>query len=207
MYKIIFTILTLNFLYPCNSSNWFDYFPDNMQGCNLNEANLAGVDLSGVDLENSQFENANLTGANLSNANLAYTNFEGANLESATLSNAICWNANFTDANLSLMNSGNADFLNAVFTGSNMYGSFWGGVSYNGNPWADNSTGNLNMSNLCNISISPSGDICASPLIDNNQDGFDDSSFNEGAMTGDVNLDNTLDVLDIVISVNMIINN
>ena len=35
----------------------------------------------------------------------------------------------------------------------------------------------------------------------------DDSSFNAGAMTGDVNLDNNLDILDIVTSVNMIINN
>ena len=43
-------------------------------------------------------------------------------------------------------------------------------------------------------------------ISDENQDGFDDDAFMAGAQSGDVNMDGSLDVVDIVIFINSILN-
>jgi len=43
-------------------------------------------------------------------------------------------------------------------------------------------------------------------ITDNNGDGYDDVSYDAGAESGDVNLDGELNILDLVSSVNMILN-
>ena len=70
----------------------------------------------------------------------------------------------------------------------------------------------LSESNLCNLSVSPSGDVCEESvgIIDDNEDGYDDSSydagFNIGALSGDSNGDGVLNVLDLVYFVEIIVN-
>ena len=61
---------------------------------------------------------------------------------------------------------------------------------------ADNTDWNV-TSNLCQSNIS---------IEDLNDDGYDDASYDAGAESGDLNLDGTDDVLDVVILVNNILN-
>ena len=63
------------------------------------------------------------------------------------------------------------------------------------------------MANLCNLTGSPSGDVCEESVTDNNGDGYDDVSYEAGATSGDVNLDGIDNVLDVVILVNQILGN
>ena len=56
----------------------------------------------------------------------------------------------------------------------------------------------LDWANLCNLAGSPSGDVCEESVTDNNGDGYDDVSYDAGAQTGDVNLDEELNILDLV---------
>ena len=49
--------------------------------------------------------------------------------------------------------------------------------------------------------------VVYSPIVDENQDGFDDTSFIEGALSGDTNLDGILNVADIVMLINAILSN
>ena len=73
--------------------------------------------------------------------------------------------------------------------------------------WAD-----LSGANLCNLTGSPSEDVCEQPdgITDNNGDGYDDVSYEvgyeTGATSGDLNLDETTNILDIVLLVNNILN-
>ena len=64
--------------------------------------------------------------------------------------------------------------------------------------------------NLCNLVKSPSGDVCEESVTDSNGDGYDDVSYEvgyeAGATSGDLNLDGSGDVLDVVMLVNNIIN-
>ena len=95
--------------------------------------------------------------------------------------------------------------------------------------WANLSGANLSGANLCNLTGSPSGDACEQPegITDENGDGYDDVSYdagaasvdittdnqasfdegyNLGAQSGDANLDGTLDVLDMVMFIDIILN-
>ena len=65
---------------------------------------------------------------------------------------------------------------------------------------------NLYFTNLCNLTGSPSGDVCEESVTDSNGDGYDDVSYDAGAESGDLNLDGGNDVLDVVILVNNILN-
>ena len=62
--------------------------------------------------------------------------------------------------------------------------------------------------NLCNLAGSPSGDVCEQPggITDWDGDGYDDVSYEAGAQSGDANGDGTLDVLDMVVFIDLIIN-
>jgi len=44
------------------------------------------------------------------------------------------------------------------------------------------------------------------PIVDENQDGFDDEAFVAGAQSGDTNQEGTLNVIDIVIFIDIILN-
>ena len=44
-------------------------------------------------------------------------------------------------------------------------------------------------------------------IADENGDGFDDDGFIAGAQSGDINLDGTLNIVDIIIYINAILNN
>ena len=70
----------------------------------------------------------------------------------------------------------------------------------------------LGGANLCNLTGSPSGDVCeeSGSITDDNGDGYDDESydagFDIGALSGDSNGDGVLNVLDLVYFVEIIVN-
>ena len=70
----------------------------------------------------------------------------------------------------------------------------------------------LTNANLCNLTASPSGDFCeeSSGITDDNGDGYDDVSFDEGynagATSGDFNFDGILNVVDVIELVDKILN-
>ena len=51
---------------------------------------------------------------------------------------------------------------------------------------------NLSGANLCNLSVSPSGDVCeeSGGITDNNGDGYDDASYDAGVASVDITVDN-----------------
>jgi len=66
--------------------------------------------------------------------------------------------------------------------------------------WADLFGANLNWANLCNLTVSPSGDVCEglSGFTDDNGDGYDDMSFIAGATSTDSNNDGLVDEFPIL---------
>ena len=102
--------------------------------------------------------------------------------------------ANLFEANLS-----GAYLIDANLSWANLYGA---DLSY-----ADLSGAYLIDSNLCNLTGSPNGDVCEQPdgITDEDGDGYDDVSYESGAESGDINLDGSNDVLDVVLLTNCII--
>ena len=166
----------------CNESNWEEYFPE-MQGCELIYADFEAVDFSGVNLYGAElvyvnFSSANLSGATIEGVNFYHTNLISANLSGTNLYGAEFYNANLVEANLS---------------GANLEGALLYGVHLEG-------------ANLC-LAISPNGDVCEESgiIIDDNQDGYDDASYDIGAESGDINHDGVLNVIDMVMFIDIIL--
>ena len=136
------------------------------------------------NMEGCYLYGAYLVGANLTETNLGWADLSGANLEGANISWADLTNANLWWANL----------IGADLSGANLFQA------------------NLSGANLCNLTGSPSEDVCEQPdgITDNNGDGYDDVSYEvgyeTGATSGDLNLDGGNDILDIVLLVNNILN-
>ena len=92
--------------------------------------------------------------------------------------------------------------------GCDLYGAYLSGANL--------SNADLNGVNLCNLTGSPSGDVCeeSGGITDDNGDGYDDVSFDvgydegfyDGEETGDVNHSGELTVTDIVIIIENILN-
>ena len=109
-----------------------------------------------------------------------YYNSEGHNMVGCDLEGAFLIGENLSGANLE---------------GANLAGAYLSGADLSG-------------ANLCNLTGSPSGDICEQPdgITDENGDGYDDVSYEAGAESGDANHDGQLNVLDIVLYANIILN-
>jgi len=175
----------------CNEDTWQEYYNSenhDMEGCWLPRAylymaNLSNANLSEADLSYSNLMSSYLYGAHISWSNLAEANLEGANLEWANLSNA----------NLSYVNLEGTFLQHADLEGANL-------------SWADLSWTNLFGTDLCNLTGSPSGDVCEQGITDENNDGYDDASYETGAESGDLNLDGSNNILDVVSLVNIILN-
>ena len=72
---------------------------------------------------------------------------------------------------------------------------------------ADLRNANLYDANLCNLTGSAWGE-CEQPegFTDENNDGYDDISYEAGATSGDINLDGSNNILDVISLVNIILN-
>ena len=162
---------------------------------------LLGVGYSQCYESNWQTYYPNMEGCELEGANL-----EGADLSFADLSGANLSYANLIEADLSWANLDQAYLNGANLEGANLTGAFLMGA-------------NLEWTNLCNLTGSPGGGVCEDPegTTDWDGDGYDDVSyqvgfsegFSEGAASvnvGDANGDGTLNVIDLVVFVDLIIN-
>ena len=163
----------------CNEYTWQEWYP-NMEGCWLYYANLGGANLEGADLSWAVFTgasiyNANLAGSNLSWSDLDYSILIGSDLSDADLTGASLYRADLESTNLS----------STFFYETECFGSYF--------VWA----------NLDNT-IFESADLTYA-YFDENEDEYDDASYDAGASSGDVNLDTELNILDIIASVNMIL--
>ena len=123
-----------------------------------------------------EMEGCDLEGADLSGANLA-----GANLSEADLTGA-----NLIDANLAWTYIHQVDLVGANLSCANLSGAYF------------------YLTNLTNTIWDECG------ITDENDDGYDDTSYDagyvDGAESGDLNLDGSNDVLDVVTLVNNILN-
>ena len=171
-YLIVITVLLGIGYSQCNESNWQDYY--NSEG-----HNMEGCDLEGAYLQNENLSGANLTGANLSYANLSYAILSEANLSYAILYEAILYGANLTMADFTDANLSGANLSGANLTGANLSYVYLSQV-------------NLTGVNLCNLTGSPSGDICeeSGGITDENGDGYDDASYDAGVASVDITVDN-----------------
>ena len=181
MKNILFITMLLGAGYSeCNESNWEEYYPD-MQGCNLSGADLMLANLSDANLSDANLSEAYLSYASLFNANLTY-----AYLYEAGLSWAYLYEADLSWANLSYAYLYGADLSEANLSCANLSYAYLSEANLDNTIW----------------------DECG--ITDDNADGYDDESydagFDIGAMSGDANLDGTLDVLDIVTFIEMIMN-
>jgi len=161
----------------CDESNWQEYYPD-MAGCWLPGIYLSGADLSGAILQ------------------LAV--LQGTYLEEANLSEAFLQLASLQDAKLTGANLSGADFDMAYLSGADLEGACLEGVlnftqtDYQGTPilegcadtWGDGE---------CSYE-------------DTDEDGYDDISYEAGAVSGDLNLDGVDNILDVVMLVSNILN-
>ena len=180
MKKLIF-IMILGVAYnQCNESNWQEYYPE-MTGCNLNSANLYQADLSDANLMEANLMQADLRGADLSSASLLGANLMQANLLLANLSNA-----NLSGAYLSHAYLYQANLLNANFTNTYCWATFFVEVVLENTIF--------------------DGAYLTYAIFDKNEDSYDDVSYEAGSASGDVNLDGQLNILDIVYSVDVILN-
>jgi len=185
--NLTFTTLLLSVAYSqCNESNWQEYYPE-MQGCDLEGAFLSGANLYEANLSYANLTGANLYDAFLSGADLSGADLEWANLEGADLSWAILSGA---DLNWALLEWANLSGAN--LSGADLFGA------------------NLNWANLCNLSGSGYGECEeSSGITDDNEDGYDDVSFDEGYISGtsagDVNLDGNLNITDIILYIEAIL--
>ena len=181
MKNILFITMLLGFGYSqCNESNWQEYYP-NMEGCDLEGANLYMENLSGADLTEANLMQADLRGADLSNANLLGANLLGANLLQADLSNANLLGAWLGGAYLY-----QANFSNANLTDTNCWASFFVGT-------------------ILENTIFDGADLTYA-IFDENEDTYDDVSYEAGSESGDLNLDGSNNVLDVVLLVENILN-
>ena len=163
----------------CNESNWQEYY--NSEGHDMTGCNLVGADL----------QNANLAGANLYLGNLYNIDLSEANLEGAFLGGANLYGAELVSTNL------NGAFLSATYlyqanlTNANLSNiTCWGGTFF--------------VDATLDNTIFKGADLTYA-IFDQNADLYDDNSYEAGSISGDLNLDGTSNVLDVVDLVNQIL--
>ena len=124
--------------------------------------------------------NADLRGADLSGTSLIGANLMQANLWLANLSNAYLNGAYLTHAYLY-----QADLSNANFTNTNCWATFF-------------------VESILENTIFD-GAYLMYAIFDENEDSYDDESYDAGSQSGDANLDGELNIIDIVIYVEHIL--
>ena len=168
-----------NYNCDCNEDTWQEYYNsegNNMQGCWLYEADLQGAYLYSVNLSGANLEGAILSEADLTGANLIDANLSGADLYQSTFIYALLIRANFEWTYLYQV-----DLVGANLSCANLSGAYF------------------YLTNLTNTIWDECG------ITDGNGDGYDDVSYDAGAMSGDLNLDGTDDILDVVTLINNIL--
>ena len=127
-------------------------------------------------MQNCDLVGADLEGANLEYADLLSANFANANLKGADLSNASLSEANLLNANLTGADLHYAGCYRTFFVGATLDNTVFGSA------------------------------VLTYAYFDENEDFYDDLSYDAGATSGDLNLDGANDVLDVVILVDNILN-
>ena len=143
-------------------------------------------EMEGCGLEGADLSGANLAGANLSEADLTGANLIDANLEGADLYDSKFIYALLIRANLAWTYIHQVDLVGANLSCANLSGAYF------------------YLTNLTNTIWDECG------ITDENDDGYDDTSYDaeyvDGAESGDLNLDGVNDVLDVVTLVTNILN-
>ena len=181
----------------CNEDTWQEYYDSeghNMEGCYLQGANLSSAILYYADLSD-----ANLKGAILYQTNLMLANLAGANLMDVYSKWGIYLGANLTGANLTGTNPQGADFSSADFSYANLQG-------------ADFTNAFCRAAFFVGANLEETifySTYVVYAFFDEDEDGSDDVShyagYRAGALSGDLNLDGTDNVQDVVILVNNIL--
>jgi len=121
-----------------------------------------------------------------------YYNSEGHNMEGCYLYGAWLQGADLYQANLSGANLSGANLMWTWLPGANLTGANLKGANLKGTwlqagglPWDMASWANLSGANLCNLTGSPSLDVCEESVTDSNGDGYDDVSYDAGANSAD----------------------
>ena len=124
-----------------------------------------------------------------------YSPFRGADLSDTTLLEANLMQANLLQADLS-----NANLLGAWLGGAYLYqANFSNADLTDTNCWASFFVGAILENTIFD------GADLTYATFDENEDTYDDVSYEAGATSGDLNLDGTDNILDVVILVNNII--
>jgi len=114
-----------------------------------------------------------------------YPDMEGCHLAFANMGGTNLTNANLTGADLRYVSFPNSILTNANLSDSDCKGAYFAGANLDGT--------NFDGANLTYT------------YFDENEDGYDDVSYEVGAESGDLNLDGINNILDIVTLVNIIL--
>ena len=206
MKNILFITMLLGVGYSqCNETNWQEYYPD-MQGCFLIGADLSGANLSGVDSWLTIFVYANLENTIFTNNNLIYTYLDETgdciegngwlddhipcNSDNDCPANSFCSNMNIGDGTCSPVSCDGYD--DASYDAGAESGDPCYGVVCDDDPEM-----------IC---------ICGECTYEDEQGdtgggdcSYGDECFDAGAESGDLNLDETTNVLDAVMLIDVIL--
>ncbi len=213
----------------CNESNWQEYYPE-MQSCDLSGAYLSGANLSGTNLFGVDLCNLTVSpGGDVCEESGGIIDDNGEGYDDASYA-AGAANADtnndglvdkfpvisiiggdaivitqgsleeYTDSGANCTDQEDGDLFNQVVVSGeipNMNNPGTYIISYN----CSDSDGNEAQTKDRIVFI-----IDEYLFVDENEDSYDDDSYNAGSHSGDINGDGSLNVVDLVLYVELIIN-